>query len=482
MDPMTRLRTILVPVMGFLPAACGTVEPEPFPELMVTTEALPAATRGSAYAEAIHAAGGDGAYSWAVTAGTLPPGLVIMTGDPGADDAVVTGMPEAEGTFMFTVTVTSGDGQTASAGLSIQVLPKVPITIDRPFVPPALAGASYDVALRAQGGDGQTFQWSVVQGTLPAGLALAPEGRIHGTPQTPDTAQFTLQVTSGAQSVRQSYRLPVVPHRTGEYNITIFPIGQIPPGIRSHVEAAVAEWETAVTDDLQAVTIPAGFFAGAHCGGFGELMNGTSTDDVLIALRVAPIDGPGGVLGRAGPCGIRSGTDIPFAGLIVLDSDDLLPLVGNQTLTYIISHEIAHVLGFGTIWELRELITGAGTGNPRFTGSHAIQAYQAIGGDGDVPVENQGGEGTRDSHWRQSVFGNERMTGFLAAPGVPQPLSVVSLASFRDLGYAVDLDAADSFTLAAALAAHGELSWESLGHDEVLREPVRVLEPVLREP
>ena len=62
-----------------------------------------------------------------------------------------------------------------------------------------------------------------------------------------------------------------------------------------------------------------------------------------------------------------------------------------------------------------------------------------------VPVENTGGPGTMNSHWRESVFMNELMSGFIAAPG--NPLSRVTVASLQDLGYVVDLSAAEPYAL-----------------------------------
>ena len=63
----------------------------------------------------------------------------------------------------------------------------------------------------------------------------------------------------------------------------------------------------------------------------------------------------------------------------------------------------------------------------------------------EVPVANTGGEGTRDGHWREATFGNELMTGLLNTGN--NPLSRLSIASVQDLGYEVNLDAADVFSL-----------------------------------
>jgi hypothetical protein len=58
-----------------------------------------------------------------------------------------------------------------------------------------------------------------------------------------------------------------------------------------------------------------------------------------------------------------------------------------------------------------------------------------------VPVENEGepGDGTWGSHWRESVFTSELMTGF-ANPG-EEPLTRLTIASFEDLGYKVRMPA-----------------------------------------
>jgi hypothetical protein len=66
------------------------------------------------------------------------------------------------------------------------------------------------------------------------------------------------------------------------------------------------------------------------------------------------------------------------------------------------------------------------------------------------------------------------MTGFSERIGVAQPLSRVSIAAMADLGYTVDMNAADPYTLPSALAAPPP-SRELLGYDVILRGPVRVL-------
>jgi hypothetical protein len=81
-----------------------------------------------------------------------------------------------------------------------------------------------------------------------------------------------------------------------------------------------------------------------------------------------------------------------------------------------------------------------------------------------VPVENTGGQGTRDAHWRESIFGRELMQGFAKAGGMP--LSRITTGSLQDMGYLVNLNASDSYSLTAPLRfdALGTIGL-SLGND-----------------
>jgi Leishmanolysin len=181
-------------------------------------------------------------------------------------------------------------------------------------------------------------------------------------------------------------------------------------------------------------------------------VDGETVDDVLILADATAIDGTGQVLGQAGPTHLRPNAAgeaalLPAKGAMSFDSADLAEMEAEGTLDDVIAHEMGHVLGIGTLWTRKRLLTGSGTGDPRFVGAAAVAEYAALGGVGGVPVENTGGAGTREGHWRESVFGNELMSGFIAARG--NPLSRVTVGSLADLGYQVDLDAADDYALSA---------------------------------
>lgn len=185
---------------------------------------------------------------------------------------------------------------------------------------------------------------------------------------------------------------------------------------------AAYRWSQIITGDLPNVSF-----------------NGITVDDVLIAASATYIDGDSGVLASAGPDRFRSGSLLPYFGTMQFDTADLAWMEASGTLYYTVLHEMGHVLGIGTIWEWRGLLWGAGTSNPRFIGPHATAAYNAIYGTSafGVPVEAGGGSGTRDSHWRESLFANEIMTGWI--DGGHNPISRITIASLRDLGYQVNM-------------------------------------------
>ncbi|HXH63750.1 MAG TPA: leishmanolysin-related zinc metalloendopeptidase, partial [Gemmatimonadales bacterium] len=140
-----------------------------------------------------------------------------------------------------------------------------------------------------------------------------------------------------------------------------------------------------------------------------------------------------------------------------------------------------HVLGFGTLWDpndLNLLVGPAAQGgvDPHFVGAQALAAFDAAGGTAysggaKVPVENQGGPGTADGHWRETVFGNELMTGYLNFG--TNPLSAVTIASFGDEHYQVNDAAADIYTHSFFERA-GPAPTLRLGAD-ILRRPIYLM-------
>lgn len=236
---------------------------------------------------------------------------------------------------------------------------------------------------------------------------------------------------------------------------------------RSAVEAAAERWRAVILGDLPGVQA----IAPAGTCFEGQPALNEVVDDILIFVEFVDMDGPGKVLGEAGPCFVRRDTQLPLIGQLRLDNADLERMELAGSLNDVIMHEMGHIIGFGTIWSRWSLVSGSGGSDPYFTGEHAVSEYRALGGtQAGVPVENTGSTGTRDSHWRESVFGSELMTGYIG--GTPNPLSDMTVASLRDLGYNVGSAAA-----AAALYDASESVQRVLQEPLDMDERERIVKP-----
>jgi hypothetical protein len=238
---------------------------------------------------------------------------------------------------------------------------------------------------------------------------------------------------------------------------TVFLNGPPSPRNQLAVERAVRRWTNVIAGQLPPVPV---FAAAAECGPGTPAINEVITN-VRIFVNLDSIDGPGAILGRAGPCFIRTVSGLPVVGFVELDTADLRTLENNGTLDDVMAHEFGHVLGLQAFnWERRSLLVGRDGSDPHFQGAVAREQFQRIGGATypgiPVPVENTGGAGTRDSHWRLSVLRRELMVGFAQVGGMP--LSALSVGALADLGYLVRLDQAEAFTVPPfGTAAFGEL-------------------------
>ena len=226
-----------------------------------------------------------------------------------------------------------------------------------------------------------------------------------------------------------SYRLSVDriasnPPPTGSaFDISVAFSGN--PSFRRYFDRAADRWEAAIVGDLPDVN-----------SRFGRI------DDLRIDASVVPIDGRGNILGQAGPTEFRNSA-LPFAGTMQFDEADLSSMAADGILQEVIEHEMGHVLGLGTLWDFLGLRDGF-----RYIGQHGVREYERLAGSAErsVPLERDGGVGTAGSHWSESVFDRELMTGY-SEPTAGMPTSRVTIAALRDLGYRVDLSAADPFAL-----------------------------------
>ena len=266
---------------------------------------------------------------------------------------------------------------------------------------------------------------------------------------------------------------------------------------REAFERAEQFWERAITGNLSWTTLSRSALVQCLTRNdiSGDVPGERVVDDLLIYVEIKEIDGVAGVFGGAGPCRIRVANSLPAVGVMFFDIADLDRMEANGHLEDTIVHEMAHVLGFGTLWEhlglLRDPAREGQSANTHFTGDAAKAAFDEIRGnnytDSDlVPVEHQGGEGVWNGHWRELVFRSELMTPF--PDRGPNPLSVVSLASMVDIGYeGVDYSVAEEYLLphpqyAAEMAKGLEAATAGASRDtidygkEILLPPLAVID------
>jgi hypothetical protein len=180
-----------------------TINPPPTPPSITTASALPSDTVGVAYMQTLKA-NGTAPITWSLASGALPPGLVL------SGTGVISGTPLTAGSYSFTVRASNGTAPdaTQTMGIAVVVSGIPPTMTSTSPLPVGAPGVAYSVTLTATGT--APIAWSVVSGSLPAGLALnAGTCVISGTPTAAGTSTFTLRATNAVQSTVKVFSLTI---------------------------------------------------------------------------------------------------------------------------------------------------------------------------------------------------------------------------------------------------------------------------------
>lgn len=309
---------------------------------------------------------------------------------------------------------------------------------------------------------GETVVWtgpggaSLTTTTGTGGFALAPNLGSNTA-----TGSFTQKARVESSGIEVTFNYQIV--TGGQYTIDIRYVGDISPSHQAAFAAAKQRWEQVITGNLAPVQL--NIKADSACAPPGgeplirhPAINET-VDDLLVFVQVDSIDGPGKILGQAGPCLIRSSTRLALLGMMRFDEADFNNIEANGLLQDVVTHELGHVLGFPNTWSDAQFLlldTLSVANNPYYKGARGGSAFVLAGGTlvnaVGVPVENTGSTGTRHSHWRESVLSNELMTGFINSQGTAprNPLSAITIGSLMDIGYQVNFGAADAYMLPGA--------------------------------
>jgi hypothetical protein len=262
--------------------------------------------------------------------------------------------------------------------------------------------------------------------------ALQPVGEATGVQAAP---QNLLAVEPDGQTAFAMDR---------EFDINLVGFENLDPAYQPAFAAAEQLWEERVVGYLSPAFADAPEF-----------------DMLDISVSIEPIDGEFNIVGSAGPDTVfTDGTYfMPASGSMTFDSADSDRLLADGLFDDVVAHEMAHVMGFGTLWEANGVyVAGSGA----YTGAEGlatyIDEYMLAPGTSFVPVELDGGPGTADGHWDEVDFAdaagklsqNEIMTGTINPPLF---VSRTTVASFADIGYSVVPLPASALLLLSGIAA-----------------------------
>ncbi|SOU04190.1 hemagglutinin [Xanthomonas arboricola pv. fragariae] len=269
------------------------------PNLALPASTLPAGTAGQAYSAAITpATGGTAPYRYALTAGALPNGVIVD-----AATGRLSGTPTLSGTFNFTLTATDSTPSPAvqaSQNYSVTIAAAT-LVLAQPTLPPAVRGSAYNQVLTASGGVAP-YRYSIASGTLPAGLTLANDGTLSGTPTTQGTSSFTIAVAdAGNASATQAYSFTVsdaapvavadVAATMSDAAVTVAVTANDTGNITAIAIAAAPTNGTAVVNGLELVYTPAAGFVGTDVVSYTVTGSGgtSAAATVTIAVNARPV-------------------------------------------------------------------------------------------------------------------------------------------------------------------------------------------------
>jgi hypothetical protein len=183
-QPLSAFSTVAMQVAWSVAGVVG-VPQEPAALSVVTESVLAAGQQGRGYEVMLAAAGGAAPYAWSLFSGSLPAGLNLET------DGRLSGLPQAGGSFAFTLRLADPLGGLVTRAFTLEIAPYGIATAGD--LGSVSVQTPYEQSLTVTGGTGP-FAWSLSGGALPNGLSLSGGGVLSGVPTTPGAAVFTVQV------------------------------------------------------------------------------------------------------------------------------------------------------------------------------------------------------------------------------------------------------------------------------------------------
>jgi hypothetical protein len=164
---------------------------------------------------AVIASGGQQPYTFTIAGNPTPGETLVTTPASSPTMAYLTGTPNAQGTFGYTITVTDANQAIATSTFTDMVAPDVSVSPTTVTLPSGMVGVAYPATSLAVASGGlpsipapnSAYLWS---GLPPFGLTLDPTtGAISGTPSSDGTQTFTVTVSDGLSSATVNVTLTI---------------------------------------------------------------------------------------------------------------------------------------------------------------------------------------------------------------------------------------------------------------------------------
>jgi hypothetical protein len=208
----------------------------------------------------------------------LPAGLALAQ-----RTGVISGTPTRTGTSNFTIQVTDAKSLTATKSLSLTVTVVASLSITTTSLANGAPNSAYSATLAATGG-ATPYTWSIVSGTLPAGLALARRtGVISGTPTRTGTSNFTMRVTD-ANSLTATKSLSLTVSASPSITITTTSLGSGTQNAAYNATLAATGGATPYTWSIGSGALPAGLALGSSTGAISGTPTGTGTSNFTVRV------------------------------------------------------------------------------------------------------------------------------------------------------------------------------------------------------
>lgn len=246
--------------------------------LNINTTTLFSATVSEAYSQRVLVTGGTAPYSFGVVSGTLPTGLTLDS-----STGAISGTPSGTGSYTFNIRVTDSTVAFSERTFTIYLTPT--LAISTASLPRGSNGVAYSQTIAATGGK-TGYSYSVTSGILPAGLSLAGNGTLSGTPSATGTSIVTI-IASDATGRSVNKQLALYVDTALAVSTTVLNTG-LASNAYSHPLAATGGYG-AKTWSITSGTLPSGLTLDSASG----IISGTPTGIAVANLVLQVADSVG---------------------------------------------------------------------------------------------------------------------------------------------------------------------------------------------